>query len=506
MRGLRLTLILVLAIPGGGCGSDYQPPHFETTDVPAEPLGPVYDVEVSLPHLFVPEVQAAGLDLELRMDLEAAGLGIHDARYAVVLATAGTGQAVEVEDLGGRTTVTVTPDSWTTGRIGPLKAGTLLFEMLLDGLPERGGRYVSGEAWESQTALSGPFRGWSRHRFLVATTDFSAAGRVTEVALVKESLIQVRHNLAPVSPDPFLRRSGGALFAVNRFSFDNVQRLDPQRNFATAWQGSMGAGANPHDVSLLPDGRLYVSRYEPPFNDVAVVGGETGEILESVALDALAENPDGSPRADHVRRVAGTVFVGLQDVDRTFTHYGEGKLAVIDPGLDAVVGTIPLGGKNPGTIEALVGADGRTRLYVALAGIYPGLLPQELSGGVVVVDVANRAVERLALDDDDAGGNIGALAMVSERLGYVVVSDASYGNHVLAFDPLDGSILREVIATPNFIAEIEADTGGILAIPDTDFSRPRLCLHGVPADPAGSESPLGCGELELTPLSLEALD
>jgi hypothetical protein len=499
-------LMVALACLAAGCGTDYVPPSFETTGVPAQPLGPVYDLEVSLPHLFVPEVQAAGLNLEMRLELEAAGLGIQAARTVIVEATAGMGRAVDVEDLAGRTTVTMTPSTWATGRIGPLKVGSLLFEMMLDGEPEAGGRLVVGDSWESQTALNGPFRGWSRHRFLVATTDYSATGRVTEVALVKETEIEVRRDLAPVSSDPFLRSSGGAVFALNRFTFDNIQRLDPQRDFATAWQADMGIGANPHDLVLLPDGRAMVSRHEPPFNDVAIIDGESGEILDTIPLGSLAENPDGTPRADGLIQAEGAVFAGLQDIDRTFTRYGQGKLAVLDPLLDALVGVIPLGGKNPGPMELLLGADGRTRIYLALAGIYPGLLPQELSGGVVVVDLVNRAVERWALDDDDAGGNVSGLAMASESLGYVVVSDAAYTNRVLAFDPATGDVRRELLATANYIPEIEIDTGAVLAIPDSDFTSPRLCLYRLPADPAGTETLLGCGMLELTPTSVEALD
>jgi hypothetical protein len=506
MRYVILILVVTLSCLAVSCGTDYVPPSFETTGVPAQPLGPVYDLEISLPHLFVPEVQAAGLNLEMRLELEAAGFGIQTARTVIVEAVAAMGQPVEVEDLGGRTTVTVTPETWTTGRIGPLKVGTLLFEMMLDGAPEHGGRLVAGDSWESQTALDGPFLGWSRHRFLVATTDYSVTGRVTEVSLVKETEIQVRRDLVPISPDPFLRSTGGAVFALNRFTFDNIQRLDPQRDFATTWQADMGVGANPHDLVLLPDGRAYVSRHEAPFNDVAIIDGESGEILDTIPLGSLAENPDGTPRADRLTQAEGAVFVGLQDIDRTFTRYGEGKLAVLDPLGDDLAGVIPLGGKNPGPMEAMVGGDGKVRLFVALAGIYPGLLPQELSGGVVVVDPVNRAVEGWALDDDDAGGNVSGLAMASPLLGYVVVSDESYANHVLAFDPAGGTVRRTVLSTFNYIPEIEIDTGAVLAIPDSDFTSPGLCLYRLPADPDGAETLLGCGALELTPTSVEALD
>ena len=56
----------------------------------------------------------------------------------------------------------------------------------------------------------------------------------------------------------------------------------------------------------------------------------------------------------------------------------DGKLAVIDPLLDEVVGVVPLGGKNPGEIEVLTGGDGRERLYVALSGIFS---PEQLPSG-----------------------------------------------------------------------------------------------------------------------------
>jgi DNA-binding beta-propeller fold protein YncE len=465
------------------------------------------DLDVSLPHLFIPEAMAAGLEMDLRLEIETAGPGVHRARYIVVDALADMGLMVDVEDLGtGYTSITVTPDRWITGRIGPLRIGVASFELLLDGAPEAGGRRVSGEAFESQTALSGTFDGWARHRFLLATTDLSAAGRVTEVALVRESEIRVRPDLTPVSPDPFLRRSGRQVFVLNRLTFDNLQGLDPDSDFATSWQLSVGVGANPHDVAVVPDGRIFVSRYEPPFNDLAILAEGGGEIVGTVPLASLAENQDGTPRADHLAVIDGMVFVGLQDIDRTFTRFAEGKLAVVDPALNASVGVIPLGGRNPGSMEVVLEAGGEQRLYVAMAGIFPGLQPQELSGGVMVVDPVNRVVERVALDDDVAGGNIGALAMVSPDLGYVVASDAAFVNRVLAFDPVGGTIRRVLLETTQFIPEVEVDTGGVLALPDTTFNRPRLCLYRVPVDPAQPESDLGCVNLDLMPFSLEALD
>ncbi|MFQ5767398.1 MAG: YncE family protein [Acidobacteriota bacterium] len=503
-----LVVLAVLALPLlEGCGSDFTPAVFPTTGAPAEPLGQVFDLQVSLPHLFLQITGMRGLEMEMRLDLSAAGLGQHAARYTVVSTSAAMGQAVEIQDLGGgSTSVTVTSEAWTSSRIGPFQIGTISFELLLDGVLEENGRFVSGQAWESQTALAGSFQGWSRHRFLIAGTDFATAGRLAMTSLVKESRLHVLPDLGAVSGDPVVRRTARAAFVVNRLSFDNVQRLDPDADFATVWQAGMGVGANPHDVLLLPDGRAYVTRYEPPFNDIAIIDAGSGRRLGRIDLLPLAENPDGTPRADRMIMVEGMVFVGLQDIDRTFSRYGEGKLAVIDPLTDEVVGRIPLGGKNPGSMTVLPDETGRHKIYVALAGIFPGLVARELSGGVAVVDVTNRVLERLALDDDDAGGNIGALAIASQDLGYVVVTGADFFNRVLAFDPSNGAILRTVAGSTDLIAEIEVDSGGVLAIPDRSFTRPRLCLFRVPLLVSDPEAGLGCADLDQAPFSLEALD
>jgi hypothetical protein len=207
-----------------------------------------------------------------------------------------------------------------------------------------------------------------------------------------------------------------------------------------------------------------------------------------------------------MRRSEGAVFVALQDIDRSFTVFAEGKLAVIDPNTDTVVGVIPLGGPKPFAIDAVRGVDGRERLYVAMAGIYPGLGEQRLTGGVVVVDPLNRVVERVALDDDAAGGNIGGLAVVRDSLGYVVVSDESFVNRVLAFDPSRGTVLRTVVETDEYVPEIATDSTGLLAIPDRRFFAPQTCLYRTPVETGQTESLIHCAALDLPPFAIEALD
>ncbi len=504
MRRLLLVSALLLA---AGCGHDAEPPATSTSGRPAAPLGRVVDLEVELPFLLPEEAAGPGVRLAVTLEVEGGGPGSRKARVRYGKARLADGSEVPVADRSsGEATVVLGEDTFRTGRVGPVEVAGTSFEWMVEGTSPDGGWSLAGRSWESRTGGEGSFRGARRHRFLVASTDFYSGGSVDLVEVLWGGQLRVREGVAPASSDPVLRVGAGMAFLVNRLSWDNLVRLDPADGFAPAWQAGTGAGSNPHDVIAAREGLLYVTRYEPPFDDLLIVRAEGGGRRGTVPLGELAGNPDGTPRADRMARVGGLVFVGLQDIDRSFANYGEGKLAAIDPATDTVVGVVRLGGKNPGSLVVAPDERGRERLWVQLAGIYPGVLPRELSGGVLVVDPDALAVERWALDDDDAGGNVGALAIAGPRLGYVVVSTEDWTNRVVAFDPVEARVLRETWSTRDYVPEIEVDGGGLLAVPDRSWSRPGLCLWRVPTGPEGEETPLGCARLPMPPFSVEPLD
>ncbi|MFN7964095.1 MAG: hypothetical protein U0V87_00170 [Acidobacteriota bacterium] len=503
--GRRCWLVSLLCLVSA-CGKSYQPPQGEVTGRPSAPLGRVIDTNVLLPHLVVDARGGRGVTLEMTLRIDGIGDGRHEARYTIGKATAAGGNA-QIEDLSnGKTIVTESAGSFQTGRIGPLRVGNTSFELLLQGIASDGGWNLQGSSWESQSGLEGTFTGWRRHRFLVTSSDFAFAGSVALIELRRGVEIAVSENLSMASADPYLRQTGGALFVINRLTFDNLQRLDPESNFATSWQAGVGSGSNPHDALWIDRDRVYVSRYEPPFDDLLVLDPHGGRSVSTIPLDALADNGDATPRADQLCAVGDTVFVGLQNIDRSFTRYGSAKLAVVDSRRDALEQAITLPGKNPGALRAVTGDDGRPRVYVALAGIFPGLLPQELSGGVAVVDVNNRSFERWALDDDVAGGNIAGLAVHSSRLAYATISTASYQQRVIAFDPQTNTVLRTLSSSNEFVPELEIDSAGVLAVPDRSFERPQVCLYAVPAAGQDVEARLGCARLNAPPFAIEPLD
>jgi hypothetical protein len=67
-------------------------------------------------------------------------------------------------------------------------------------------------------------------------------------------------------------------------------------------------------------------------------------------------------------------------------------------------------------------------------------------------------------------------------------------------------VRRTVLDTAAFVPEIEVDTRRVLAVPDRSPFALALCLYRVPPDPAAAETPIGCGQLDLPPFSVEALD
>lgn len=493
--------ILALACLTAACGSDYRPPTIDVTGIPAAPLDRIFDLDVVLPGLHVAGARARGIEMEVRIHLEEPGFGSLPARYELGPARV-DGVEVPVTDLRpGKRTLLWTETQWFSGQIGPLVVENTPFELVLNGAPAADGLTAVGAAYETQTGTAGSFEAWRRRRFLVAGTDFlSSVGTLSEVALVRGDEIRVRPNLATVASDAVLRVTGGALFAVNRLSFDNLQRLDPTLDYGTTWQHTTGAGSNPQDVVLASSGFAYVSRYEPPYDDVAVVSPDDGAIVGSIALETLAENPTSTPRAAAMAEIDGVLFVALQDIDAGFSIYEEGKLALIDPAADTILDVLPLSGVNPWSLAVVEDEDGEAGLFVSLAGRF---LPQELSGGIVRVDPFARTVTAVVLDDDDAGGNLAALVMRDPALGYVVATDASFTNRVLAFDAEAGAVLRTVFESPDYVPTLALDSGGLLAIPDRAVAAPRLCLYETARE---GEDPVGCGALPLPPFSVVALD
>ena len=499
-----------------GCGPGVQPVR-PLPGAGTARLQPIYDFMVTYPDttIIISGLTYRGLDFDLEVTFDDATLRDDDpgfeaqARILSVLA-GGAPQAFEApQPIAVRGTLA--GGVVATGMFGPIHVGNAALLLDLTGAQQDGARRIAGEASLYGIPDPGSFVAVKRRRYLVAGTDMQGTvGKVAVVQVRYDSRITVEPDLELTSSDPVARVEDGRPFIVNRYTYDNVQGLDPLGPFTTLFEHSTGSLSNPHDLVVLPPGTpgtgagaaglAFVTRYGAAFNDVTVLDLADGAIVDRIDLTPYARNRDRLPRADQALLHDGVIYVTLQDADASFAEFMNGRLAVIDPVLRQVVDVIDLNGQNP--FESLSFSPATGLIYVGLAGLFPGFARPApvLSGGIETVDPATRKAGGLLVDDDALGGNVSAVAVHSATRGYCVVSDASFHNYVKAFDPTTGDVLGTIFESSGQIATIEADGDGFLLVADTSFYEPRILIFN-----AESGAPVAALPARLPPFSFAIL-
>ncbi|HEX9427046.1 MAG TPA: hypothetical protein VGA64_04605, partial [Candidatus Polarisedimenticolia bacterium] len=457
---------------------------------PGKRLNPIYDATVLYPQttLIISGMPYQGVELDLEIEFDDESVRDADspfqatARVDAVVA----GGVTQHFSLPGPLDLQGTFDTGylDTGLFGPIRVGNADLIVELAGSLADDRRRVIGNATLYGTDDAGTFLAIKRRRYLVAGTDLQVTGEAAVITMKNEATFMVDNALELISADPVARVEDGRPFVVNRDTYDNLEGLDPFGDFKAAFQYALGDRANPHDVVVLPPGTpgaapagagiALVTRYGPSFNDVAVVSLDDGAILDRIDLTPFALNPDHTPRADQALFHDNLVYVTLEDVDRSFTHFMNGRVAVIDPASRAVIDVIDLAGQNP--FESLVYAPETGLIYVGLAGIFPGILPRALTGGIEAIDPITRTSRGLVVDDDALGGNITALAVASATRGYAVVADASFRNFLKAWNPTTGEVLETLYSGTDPINDIAYDGDGLLLVAVGSFFDPHVLI------------------------------
>ncbi|MGH7858806.1 MAG: hypothetical protein ACREQY_15880, partial [Candidatus Binatia bacterium] len=382
-----------------------------------------------------------------------------------------------------------------------LPAGALLVA-LAGGCDDNGGRLVVVDR--------GGVRVGPELNLFVVTTDFQTGSS----SLVRGSG-EVERDVEPVSPDAVARGFGGEIYVVNRFGFDNLQVLDAE-TLETDRQWSTGNGSNPQDVLVIGDD-AYVALYEPTTIDGAEVNGvgifdrRDGRFVGSIDLRSFTENSDRRPRVSRILEVDGILVFLLQDLDRNFRVEREGKVVFYDPVAGEIVDADPstsesdalrLAIRNP-TAAAIFEHEGRRLLAVSGAG---SSFPQELTGGIEVVDPGSMTSTGVVIDDDDFGGNVFDVEMIRSDLGYAVVQGPQsddFPQLLATFDPIAGRVMdREVHRSGGgFLPDIAATGDGRLAIAERDRERPGVVFLDLESGAAAAAIDVG-----LPPFSFVVID
>lgn len=189
---------------------------------------------------------------------------------------------------------------------------------------------------------------------------------------------------------------GGPVVVVDRQNA-SLTWLDPA-TCKPLGQLAVGTGfaSNPHDYVWLSPNKAYVPRFKNNLaatpdpgdfddgSDLLIIDPSQPKIVGSIDLKPFA--PAGTlPMADRALLAGGMVYVSLNAISDDFSTYGIGRIVMVDPASDQVVGTIDTPGvKNCGAMTYVAAEN---RLLVACNGDYAAGPQQADSSAIVVIDL-----------------------------------------------------------------------------------------------------------------------
>lgn len=327
----------------------------------------------------------------------------------------------------------------------------------------------------------------------VTTTDFQT-GSSSVVDL--EDNFATTENVASIHSDAVARFADGLVYVVNRFGADNIQILDPATGFGAVRQFSTGNGSDPHDIAVVSKTKAYVTRYNESM--LWIVDPSTGANTGAIDLSAFADG-DGIPEMDHLMLSGDSLYIAVQRIDRNtdWNPVGQSYVAVVDVSADTLIDTAPatigtqpivLSAANPFSDLQIDKATGR--LYVACVGDW-GVA----DAGVQAVDPHGMATGPVVLPGATVGGDITDVEIVSATVGYVIITDASFNNTLLQFDPSDASVTMTVYAPGSFVLQDIArpTDGGPLFLADRTATNPGIRLYDALSGSEITTKPIDVG-------------
>jgi DNA-binding beta-propeller fold protein YncE len=323
----------------------------------------------------------------------------------------------------------------------------------------------------------------------VTTTDFET-GAFATIDLAQRRVVLPAAPARQINADSIARDFDGRVYVVNRFGLegDAIQARDPQRDFAVDWDCSTGAGGNPQDIAFAAPDKAYVTLLESTqllVIDPSVSRSCAGFVRGTIDLSAFADD-DGVPEMASMMLVDDVLYVTLQRLDRNdlFSPNGNGIVVAIDTVNDTVIRAIGLAGENPFSRMVRRG----NQLWLSSVGWFA-----TRDGGIEAIDFTTNAPLGVQIPEAALGGDITDFVIVSDDIGYAVISADDFRNELIEFSPRTGTRTRTLIGGSSFIAQIQATERGELYVADRSFSTPGLRIFDIRSGMPVPESPLDLG-------------
>jgi hypothetical protein len=326
----------------------------------------------------------------------------------------------------------------------------------------------------------------------ITTTDY-VTGSSSTISL--DGSYTVEQDVAGIHSDAVARYYDGLIYVVNREGADNIQILNPDDNFSTVRQFSVGNSSNPTDIAIINATKAYVTRNDS--TELWIVDPSTGIKTGVIDLSDFADS-DGIPEMDKMCRVGDYLFVTIQRLDRNnyWLPVAPSYIAVVDIQADTLVDTNPitpgsqsiqLNGTDPASDIQLNPFTGM--LYVSCVG-YWGV--QDC--GVEKIDPVTFQSNGYMLTETAAGGDINDVEIVAPDKGYVIISDASFHNVLLSFNPSSGTVISTMYAPGDYVlSDIELAPTGELFVGDRVATNPGIRLYDIQTDAEITIDPIDVG-------------
>lgn len=341
-------------------------------------------------------------------------------------------------------------------------------------------------------ASAAPCRAETPYLFAV-TTAYETSGNCATIDI--NTPHGTATGLEQIGSDPVVRYHQPYLYVLNRSLSDNIQVIDPRRDFTTISEVSTGPGSNPQDIVIIDSTRAYLSRYESAW--LYEMNPRTGALLDSIDLGPFADG-DGIPEMSRMERDGNHIFVALQRLDRDnfWSPAIPGYIAVIDISDNTIVdadagaaGTqaIALSGGNPNG-QMVLDREGR-ELYVSVLGGY-GVL----DGGVEGINIDALASNGWVTTESQLGGDVGPIAVYGGKIYAIVSDDYFFTNQLVAASAATGARLSTILTTSGFVSDMELDDSSAqIFVCDRDAIHPGVRIVSAATDQETTSSPLSTG-------------